>query len=103
MLWPIRWTRSPGKTDSICSPSRRDRRLMPAIGGTRDTITRLPAARNCSGMRLKYDDRVNRPRPIRSKPKSPCAKTIGAASRIWIKVSHSEETPAPSQDSVRLY
>ncbi len=53
MLWPIMWTDSPGKAASICSSSRRARRLTPAIGGTRVTTTRLPLARRSSGMPRK--------------------------------------------------
>ena len=44
MLWPIRWTGSSGNWSVIRSPSFRARRATPAVGWTRVTRTRLPAA-----------------------------------------------------------
>ena len=82
MLWPIRWIGcSSPNASSICSARRHARRSTPASGGTRVTSTRFPADCIACGMPRKYVVRVRGPTPIREKPPSPWASTIGASSR----------------------
>ena len=81
MLWPIRWTGWSPKACSICSPSRWARRSTPASGGTRVTSTRFPAVCIAWGIPRKYVANVTGPTPIREKPPSPWASTIGESSR----------------------
>ena len=61
MLWPMMWTGSPPNAARIFRPSIRDRRSTPAIGGTCETRTRLPAAAIDSGTPRKYFASVTGP------------------------------------------
>lgn len=77
MLCPMMCTGSSPKAASIRSASLRARTGIPAVAGTRVTSTRFPSEARNSGISWKYHASVKRPTPIRLKPKSPCASTIG--------------------------